>query len=47
MPARLHRQAQRWLPRLAWLVLYWTLGVACMGIVAMLLRSLMRMVGLA
>ena len=47
MQARLHRHAKRWLPRLAWLGLYWTAGVACMGIVAMLLRSLMRAVGLA
>jgi Protein of unknown function (DUF2474) len=47
MHARRQRPSQRWLHRLAWLGLFWIAGVASMGIVAMLLRALMRAVGLA
>jgi Protein of unknown function (DUF2474) len=47
MPARAHRQSPRWLVRLGWLGVYWIAGVVCMGVVAMLLRALMRAVGLA
>ena len=47
MQVRPHRPSQRWLLRLAWLGLFWIAGVASMGIVAMLLRALMRAVGLA
>ncbi len=45
---RAHRVAapRRWLSRLAWLGLFWVLGVAGMGLVAGLLRALMRAVGL-
>lgn len=37
---------RRWLVRLGWLGLYWVLGVAAMGLMAGLLRALMRAVGL-
>jgi Protein of unknown function (DUF2474) len=37
---------RRWLGRLAWLGLFWILGVAGMGLVAGLLRALMRAAGL-
>jgi hypothetical protein len=37
---------RRWLGRLAWLGLFWSLGVAGMGLVAALLRALMRAAGL-
>jgi hypothetical protein len=38
--------ARRWLARLAWLALFWVLGVVGMGLVAGLLRALMHAVGL-
>jgi Protein of unknown function (DUF2474) len=38
--------ARRWLARLAWLGLFWVLGVASMGLIAGLLRALMRAAGL-
>jgi Protein of unknown function (DUF2474) len=47
MQVRPQRPSQRWLTRLAWLGLFWIAGVASMGIIAMLLRALMRAVGLA
>ena len=37
---------RRWLARLAWLGLFWVLGVASMGLIAGLLRALMRAAGL-
>ena len=37
----------RWRLRLAWLAAFWLSGVAAMGLVAGLLRSLMRLAGLA
>ena len=40
------RSARRWLARLAWLALFWVLGVVGMGLVAGLLRALMHAVGL-
>ncbi len=37
----------RWRIRLAWLVAFWIGGVAALGLVAGLLRWLMRLAGLA
>jgi Protein of unknown function (DUF2474) len=37
----------RWRTRLAWLAAFWIGGVAAMGLVAGLLRWLMRLAGLA
>lgn len=37
----------RWRTRLAWLVAFWLGGVTAMGLVAALLRGLMRLAGLA
>jgi Protein of unknown function (DUF2474) len=37
----------RWRTRLAWLATFWLGGVATMALVALLLRWLMRWVGLA
>jgi len=37
----------RWRVRLAWLAAFWVGGVAAMGLVAVLLRGLMRLAGLA
>ena len=39
--------SSKWFVRLAWLVAFWVSGVAMMGLVAMLLRAVMRAVGLA
>jgi hypothetical protein len=38
--------ARRWLTRVAWLALFWLLGVVGMGLAAGLLRALMHAVGL-
>lgn len=38
--------ARLWLGRLGWMALIWTLGVAALGVVAMLLRLLMRAAGM-
>ena len=35
-----------WLKRLGWLLLFWVLGVAALGLVALSLKTVMRMVGL-
>ena len=37
----------RWRTRLAWLAAFWIGGVVAMGLVAVLLRGLMRLAGLA
>jgi hypothetical protein len=36
-----------WRVRLAWLVVLWVSGVAGMGLVAFLLRTVMRAIGMA
>jgi hypothetical protein len=38
--------ARLWLGRLGWLALIWGLSVAALGVVAMLLRLLMRAAGM-
>jgi hypothetical protein len=35
-----------WLRRIGWLVLIWTMSVAALGIVALILRALMSLAGL-
>ena len=47
MHAESSNAPRRWLARLAWLLAYWVAGVACMGAAALLLRGLMRWVGLS
>lgn len=37
----------RWRNRLAWLILIWAAGVACMGLAAWLIKLLMRAAGLS
>jgi Protein of unknown function (DUF2474) len=39
--------SSKWRVRLAWLVVFWVSGVAGMGLVAFLLRTVMRAIGLA
>ena len=39
--------SRRWLVRIAWLAAFWVMGVASMGLVALLIRGLMRLAGLA
>jgi hypothetical protein len=46
MRARGDSPPRRWLGRLAWLGLFWVLGVTGMGLVSGLLRALMRASGL-
>lgn len=41
------RPSRRWPVRLAWLLALWAGGVAAMGLVAWLLRLIMRSAGLA
>jgi hypothetical protein len=40
------RAAPLWLRRLGWLAALWTLGVAALGVLALLLRFLMQAAGL-
>jgi hypothetical protein len=40
------RRSRLWLCRLGWLVLLWACGVAALGLVAQLLRVLMRSAGM-
>jgi hypothetical protein len=39
--------SSKWLVRLVWLAVFWVSGVAGMGLVAFLLRTVMRAIGLA
>jgi Protein of unknown function (DUF2474) len=39
--------SRTWFVRLAWLVVFWLSGVAGMGLAAMVLRTVMRAIGLA
>jgi hypothetical protein len=41
------QQNDRWWKRLGWLVLIWAASVAALGVVAMLIRLLMRAAGLS
>lgn len=38
--------ARRWGRRFGWLLAYWIAGVSALGVIALLLRSVMRWVGL-
>ena len=46
MAAGPHSHAGGWARRLGWLAVYWLAGVAALGAVALLLRTLMRLAGL-
>lgn len=37
--------ARRWFKRIGWLVIFWALGVAALGVVALFLKAVMRLVG--
>ena len=39
--------SRRWLVRIAWLAAFWIVGVASVALVALLMRGLMRLAGLA
>jgi hypothetical protein len=47
MPPPGGSSSRRWAERLAWLGALWVAGVAVTGLAAVLLRWLMRLVGLA
>lgn len=41
-----HGIAPTWLKRVGWLVLIWALSIIALGVVALIFRGLMEMVGL-
>lgn len=46
MRSRLHSAHGKWLSRFGWLALIWTISIAALGVIAMILRAIMSAAGM-